>query len=251
MSTVLSVDGHMDVLVVDDERPTVEMLVHYLRLDKSVGQVHTAHSAQEALLVLYDKQVDAVLLDIHMPGLSGLDVARAIGRFATPPAIVFVTADEEQALKAFDLDAADYILKPVSPLRLRRSLERVRRASRPAADAPQDRIIAMDLGGVSAVVRRDEIQYVEAAGDYVRLHTANFSSLVRASISSIEEEWADDGFVRIHRSYLVALAHVDQIRLSTTSGSVLVGSTELPVSRRNLSLVRRRLHATRPGTRHR
>lgn len=115
----------ISVLVVDDEPPARAELEYLLRQDPRVGRVSAAASGADALLALRESEVDVVLLDIHMPGLSGLDLAGVLRRFAKPPAIVFVTADESHAVDAYDLAAADYLLKPVRPQRLAQSLGRV------------------------------------------------------------------------------------------------------------------------------
>jgi two-component system response regulator LytT len=239
------VNPALDVLVADDEKPTVDVIAHYLGMDPRVRRVHRALSSKEALRVLYDERLDAAFLDIHMPGLSGLELARVIDRFSHPPAIIFVTADEDQALKAFELKAVDYPLKPVSQERLRQAVGRIGGSS-PVATNESD-VITVDSAGVSKVIRRSAVLYAEASGDYVRLHSASSDFLVRMAISTLEEQWADAGFIRIHRSYLVALRHIQEVQFGRTTGSVLVGNVRLPVSRRSAALVRRRLNATRVG----
>src|SRR4051794_19054480 len=106
-------DTLLRVLVIDDERPALDELAFLLERDPRVGGVLTSDSATEALRILQDLDVDAVFLDIQMPGLSGLDLAQVLGRFRSPPTIVFVTAHEEHALDAFEVHAVDYVLKPV------------------------------------------------------------------------------------------------------------------------------------------
>src|SRR6478735_9101607 len=103
----------INVLVADDELPAVEELAYLLGRDDRIGTIHRASSGSEALRALASESVDAVFLDIHMPAVSGLDVARAIARSTRKPAVVFVTADEECALEAFELAAVDYLLKPI------------------------------------------------------------------------------------------------------------------------------------------
>src|ERR671921_1746121 len=113
------------VLAVDDEPPALDELAYLLRADAQVGSVHTAGDATEALRVLRDTDVDVVFLDIRMPGLDGMELARVLRRFARPPAIVFVTAYDDGAVDAFDLGATDYVRKPVRAERLAESLRRV------------------------------------------------------------------------------------------------------------------------------
>lgn len=237
------------VLIADDEQPAVDELAFLLGQDPRVGIIHQAASGAEAIRVLTREPVDAAFLDIHMPGLNGFDLARAIQRFERRPALVFVTADEDGALEAFDLAAVDYLLKPVRTERLERSVSRVidslKAASTPTSDAtPESRNdrIAVTLGGTTRMIRRDRVRYVHAQGDYARLHTDDASYLVRVPMADLERQWSD-GFVRIHRSYLVSIAHLSRIRLGGDHPSVMVGATELPVSRRLLPALRDRLES--------
>jgi two-component system, LytTR family, response regulator LytT len=233
----------INVVVADDELPAVEELAYLLAQDARVGQIHRATSGAEALRALEEFDVDALFLDIHMPALSGLDIARVISRFARPPAVVFVTADEAQALEAFELAAVDYVLKPIRPERLAESVRRV--CELMEDDAPRPEVVTVDQGGITKMIRRDEIRYVQAQGDYARLHTAEASYLVRVPLNDLEQQWASAGYVRIHRSYLVAMDKIDQVKLHAGRAAVVVGGTELPVSRRALPGLRERLAANR------
>jgi DNA-binding LytR/AlgR family response regulator len=232
------------VLVVDDERPALDELAWLLGRDDRVGPITCCDSATAALRVLRDEPVDAVLVDIAMPGLTGLELAEVLARFSTPPPIVFVTAHAEHAVDAFDLHAVDYVLKPVREERLR---EAVRRITEVGPPQPADDTIPVELGGVTRFVNRSEIRYVEAQGDYARLHTAAGSHLVRVPIGALEERWAGVGFVRIHRSLLVALAHVDEIRVEGGRAAVVVAGLELQVSRRYTPILRDLLRRHRQG----
>jgi DNA-binding LytR/AlgR family response regulator len=220
------------VLVVDDERPALDELAYLLEGDDRVGEVLTCDSATEGLVTLQAEDVDAVFLDIQMPGLSGIELAQVLSRFRTPPAIVFVTAHDEHAVDAFELRAVDYVLKPVRRDRLAEAVRRVvESGSEPAVS--QDLELPVERGGVTRLVRRSEITYVEAQGDYARLHTAEGSHLLRVPLTQLETEWAPAGFVRIHRSLLVALAHVSELRMDGGRCSVrLSDGTDLGVSRR-------------------
>ncbi|WP_078861170.1 LytR/AlgR family response regulator transcription factor [Streptomyces sp. NRRL F-2747] len=257
------------VLAVDDEKPLLEELLYLLGSDPRVLSAEGASDATQALRRITraletgpegPDGIDVVFLDIHMAGLTGLDIARLLAGFAQPPLIVFVTAHEGFAVQAFDLKAVDYVLKPVRPERL---AEAVRRACaqlgrtaaaqppgpagppaapaapagpgvpaqrRPApevtiADRSADQI-AVELGGVTRFVAIADIAYVEAQGDYARLHTNEGSHLVRIPLSTLEERWAARGFVRIHRRHLVALGRIDELRLDAGTTSVRVGSAE-------------------------
>ena len=237
------------VLVVDDERPALDELAWLLDRDPRVGTVLTTDSAAEALRVLQEEQVDAVFMDIRMPGLTGLDLARVLSRFKAPPPVVFVTAHDEHAVDAFELNAVDYVLKPVRDDRLAEAVRRVVEAQGTTSAQADDDQIAVELGGVTRFVSRGEVRYVEAQGDYARLHTASGSHLVRVPLTTLEEQWQDAGFVRIHRSLLVALPHVEEVRMDAGRCTVVVGGEELVVSRRHTRELRDLLvRRSRPGT---
>ncbi|HAG60500.1 MAG TPA: DNA-binding response regulator [Arthrobacter bacterium] len=233
----------INVLVADDEIPAVEELAYLLGKDDRIGVIHRATSGAEALRALNTESIDAAFLDIHMPAVSGLDVARAITRSSKPPAVVFVTADEDCALEAFELAAVDYLLKPVRAERLSRSVGRISELLRDGGPAPE--MITVDQGGTTRMIRRDDVTYVQAQGDYARLHTADASYLIRVPLADLEQQWAEAGFIRTHRSYLVALKHVQSMKLAADKPSVSVAGAGLPISRRHLPNVREKLEATR------
>jgi DNA-binding LytR/AlgR family response regulator len=236
------------VLVVDDERPALDELAFLLARDERVDAVLTADSAADALRVLQEDDVDALFTDIRMPGLSGIDLAGVLSKFRTAIPVVFVTAYEGHAVDAFDLHAVDYLLKPVRDERLTEAVRRVVEATQAGAGPPTDDSIPVELGGVTRFVSRADVLYAEAQGDYARLHTAGGSHLIRTPLTTLEEDWRDLGFVRIHRSLLVSLAHVDEVRVDAGRCSVLVGGHELIVSRRHTRKLRDVLvRRTRPG----
>ncbi|QIG44905.1 response regulator transcription factor [Nocardioides anomalus] len=227
------------VLVVDDERPALSELEYLLDQDDRIGEVIACDSATEALRTLHEREVDAVFLDIQMPGLTGLELAQVLARFRTPPPVVFVTAHEGHAVEAFDLRAVDYVLKPVREERLAEAVRRVIEGGDRAPAPVEDVQIPVELGGVTRFVDRRDVTHVEAQGDYARLHAATGSHLIRVPLTTLEEEWAGAGFVRIHRSLLVALRHVTEVRMEQGRCTVVVaGSTELGVSRRHTRQLR-------------
>ncbi|MDN5764451.1 MAG: LytTR family DNA-binding domain-containing protein [Humibacillus sp.] len=255
------------VLAVDDEAPALDELVWMLGRHPQVGQVLSAGSGEAALRVLHDQQVDAIFLDVQMPGLNGLDLARVLSRFAAAPPVVFVTAHEQHAVDAFELNVVDYVLKPVRDERLSEAVRRVVRAvegrvhggaggagsAGGSASTSDDETIVVELGGVSRLLARADVMWVEAHGDYARLHTASDSHLVRMPLTTLADEWRDSGFVRIHRSFLVALGHIAEWRTEAGRTTVMVGGHELVVSRRHTRalrdlLVRRAQPRTRGGT---
>jgi DNA-binding LytR/AlgR family response regulator len=250
--------GGLRALAVDDEVPALEELAYLLRADPRISNVLVASGAAEALRLLEVAAVDVVFLDIHMPGLDGIDVARVLARFAEPPPIVFVTAYDDHAVDAFEVRAVDYLMKPVRQERLAEAIRRVveSRGSAPpakagAAEAPAeapDENIPVELGGVTRFISRKDVLYVEAHGDYARLYTAEGNHLVRVPLNTLEERWRPAGFVRVHRRHLVQVSHIDEVRLDSGRVSVCVGGTELAVSRRHTRQLRDLLvRNARPG----
>ena len=243
----------LHVLAVDDERPALDELVHLLRGDQRIGRVSQAGDASSALrdlsrMLVEGERLDAVFLDIRMPGLDGLDFTRLLTGFAAPPPVVFVTAHDDCAVTAYELGALDYLLKPVRPERLAESVRRVGVAARRAGPPPdedardsEDEMIPVELGGRTRLVSRRSVTHVEAQGDYVRLHTADGGYLVRMPLSALTKRWEAAGFIRIHRSTLVASAHVTELRFDGGRAAVQIGDELLQVSRRHTREVRDRL----------
>ena len=233
----------LSVLAVDDELPALEELRYLLTRDPMVSSVRTATNAADALRELGEQRADVVMLDIRMPGMTGMELARTFRQFAVPPAVVFVTAYEEYARQAFEVDAVDYLLKPITPERLGHALEKASRVEESGDTPPGDtlELIPVEVGKRTKLLRREEVCYAEAAGDYVRLHTTREAVLLRVPLSVLEERWEAAGFCRIHRSYLVALAAITELRTEGNQLYCMIGEVELPVSRRHLRDLRDRL----------
>ncbi|QIZ35358.1 response regulator transcription factor [Saccharopolyspora sp. ASAGF58] len=260
------------VLAVDDEMAGLDEMKYLLGSNSRVGRVLTAFDAAEALRLLRSDDpeligrrdgdesiVDAVFADVSMPGLSGMELARVLTAFRNPPALVFITGHEENALEAFEVGALDYIMKPANAERIDRALRTIEKNKAQAAkgtralEAPaaDDEVIPVELAGTTRMIPRKDVRWVEAQGDYARLHTAEDSHLVRIPLAQLEERWAEAGFLRIHRSFLVSLPLVTELRMSSSGYSVVLGGgppKELPVSRRHTRELKDRLvRAPRQG----
>jgi DNA-binding LytR/AlgR family response regulator len=240
-------------LVVDDQPATLDRLARMLRADPSVAQVSTAADSVGALRMLREIDVDVVFIEVLMPGMDGMELAWIIKRFRTAPAVVFVTRHPGRAAEAFDLGAVDYLSKPAPPERLAESLRRViarRPADRPApgpaepASHADEEVIPVELGGITKLVPRSEVRWIQARGDYARLHTADGSYLIRARTAALADRWRAAGLLQIHRSYLVQRRYVSEVR-GAESGrlTVVVDGKHLPVSRRMAPRLRRDLLA--------
>jgi DNA-binding LytR/AlgR family response regulator len=233
--------GALRCLVVDDEAPARDELAYLLSGDPRVARVRCAQSAAQALKVLTDEQVDVIFCDIRMPGLDGVELARVVGRFAEPPQFVFVTAFDDHAVDAFELGATDYVMKPVRAGRISEAVRRVVTSGTGESVDDNDETISVELAGVTKFVRRSAIRYVTAQGDYTRLHTEAGDHLLRTPLSVLEDRWRTAGFVRIHRSTLINLAQVEEVRSLDGRMTVRLAGAELPVSRRHTRDVRDRL----------
>jgi len=239
----------LSVLAVDDVPPALADLCRLLAASPEIAEVAGAGDPLAALRMIQSGRYDAVFLDIAMPGLDGLELASLLARLTEPPVIVFVTAYEQHAVAAFGIGAVDYLLKPVRAERLADALARVNRmipTARPAPESPAlpDAMAALPVesGGRTRYIRRNEVHFVEAHGDYVRLHAVSGVHEVRMPISRLDEYWAPAGFVRVHRGFLVALDAVRELRSDSVGG--LLAHTDLgdvPVSRRHARELRERL----------
>jgi DNA-binding LytR/AlgR family response regulator len=245
------------LLAVDDEPLALDDLTHLLARDARVAEVVGVRDGLEALRLLRGKRFDAVFLDINMPGLDGVELAGVLANLVERPMVVFVTAHEDRAADAYTLDAVDYVLKPLRPERLAGALDKLarRRASlQPADDAGAEgpaeaaddlAAIAVDDGRRRYFLRRDDVVFAEAHRDYVHLHTVGANQgvhVVRLALSVLETAWAAHGFLRVHRSYLVALRHVTELTRDPLGGQLVrVGGHDLPVSRRQTTVLRDRV----------
>jgi two-component system LytT family response regulator len=229
------------VLIVDDEEPARALLREYLT-GADVEIVGECRNGFEAVKAVNDLSPDLMFLDIQMPKLNGFEVLELLGRDV---AVVFVTAFDEHAIRAFEVNAVDYILKPVSPERVKTALDRARqhvaaRAPMPVAElaaaarpaGPASRIVVRQ-GARVHVIPADKLDFAEAQDDYVSLRSEGKSYLKQQTLADLEASLDPARFVRIHRSYLLNLDRL--ARIDTEGGEpkavVLHDGTRLPLSR--------------------
>jgi two-component system response regulator AlgR len=207
-------------LVVDDEPLAVERLQLLLARMEGVVLAGTASEGAAALRMVEATRPDAVLLDIAMPGMDGIDVARALTRSAKPPLVIFVTAFDMFAVAAFDVEAVDYVMKPVSAERLARAVERARErlaergespAAGPSGSAYVEEFWVSEARGLVRLSASD-VDRVSAERDYMRLHVGNRSWLINHTIGKLEAELDPERFVRLHRSAIVRRDFVTGLR---------------------------------------
>lgn len=234
-------------LAVDDVPPALDDICRLLREAPEVGEVAEAGDPLTALKMIQHDRFDVVFLDISMPGLDGMELANLLARQSEPPVIVFITAYDGHAVTAYGIGAVDYLLKPVRPERLLAALAKVRKMLPTAPKQAPKRVDALaalpvETAGRTRYVRRSEVRFAEAQGDYVKLHTSDGVHLMRMPISRLEEYWEGTGFMRTHRGFLVALDAIRELRSDSTGGLLaLTDLGEVPVSRRHARALRERL----------
>ncbi len=245
----------LTILAVDDERTQVEDLARLLRSSEIVEEVECAFDGREALAKVSDHQYDAIFLDVRMPDLDGLELARVLRRFATPPQLVFVSAHDSAAVDAFELHALDYLRKPVSRGRAEEALARVATArdsearerqngnARSGASDSEMVAVANVRTGSTRLIARGSILYVQSHGDFVRIVTADGRFLLRATLTDIERRWEPFGFVRVHRQYVANLPRAVELRpqFGSTAELVFPAGQTIPVARRHVPDLGRRL----------
>lgn len=209
----------LSILVVDDEPLAVERMQLLLARCEQVRLAGTASEGHAGIRLVEALSPDVVLLDIAMPGMDGIDVARALAALPNSPVVIFVTAFDSFAVAAFEVEAVDYLMKPVDPERLTRALDRARmhiekrRGGDGAGDAPQylEEFWASDQTGLVRISVQD-IDKITAERDYMRLHVGKRSWLVHHSMSKLEEGLDPGRFVRLHRSAIVRRDFVGALR---------------------------------------
>jgi two-component system LytT family response regulator len=221
----------MRVLIVDDEPPARARLKRLLAVHPHIEVVGEASDAAEALAAVASLQPELLLLDVQMPGGSGLDVAASLADPA--PRIVFVTAFDDYAVPAFDAAALDYLLKPVDPARLARSIERWLSAAPTAQRRPPPQRLLIPERGRTRVIETAGIVRLEAADNYVEVHTqAQGMVLMRRTLAALVDDLGPQ-FLRVHRRHAVALAQVDSLQAGEHGEALLRlrDGQQLPVSR--------------------
>jgi two-component system, LytTR family, response regulator AlgR len=244
----------LSVLIVDDELPARERLQRLVEELPGCTVAGVCSNGTDALSEVGRVKPSVVLLDIRMPGMTGIEVARHLGALENPPAIVFTTAYDEYALEAFESQAVGYLLKPVRGERLAQALKQASRLrapqliglglGTPAAPLAARQHVAVRIRDQLKLVPVKDIRYFRADQKYVTVRHSRGEDLIDESLKQLEEEFARD-FVRAHRSILVAIAHVEGLeRVGSDDGYALRlrGETEpVSVSRRQLAELRKRL----------
>ncbi len=226
----------INCLVVDDEPIAREGILEYIRQIDYLNPVAQCKSAAEAAGVLQRNKIDLIFIDIQMPKLSGIEFVKAL---ANPPLIIFTTAYSEYALEGFELDVVDYLLKPISFARFLKSVEKVQNylhARNKDLSITRDFFFIKCNGKIEKILM-DDVIYIEAMANYVIIHTRIKKYITYLTFSGIEEQLPSDLFVRVHKSFLVAISSIQTI----DGNEVITGSMRLPLSKNYRSEVMRRI----------
>ena len=219
----------LTVLLVDDEPLAREGLRILLDRDPDIGTVYDAKNGNEAVAALRERPVDLVFLDVQMPEMDGFAAVREVGAEQMPP-VVFVTAHDQYAIQAFEVNAIDYLLKPVTADRFAKALERVKARIQSRGDGSDTnrqilslletiasptrylKRLAVRTAGKTVLVDVTEIDWIEAAENYVQLHTARGNHLLHVAISTLEKSLDPATFLRIHRSVIVNITRIRELQ---------------------------------------
>jgi two-component system response regulator AlgR len=237
-------DSPIRTLVVDDEPLAIERLQILCAREPMIDLVGTASDGEAALRLIEALQPEMVLLDIAMPGLDGIGVAKAVERFDRRPALIFCTAFDQYAVTAFDLSATDYLLKPVAQDRLGRAVARVvERRREPVDDQPASEYAQeFWVPHRSEMIRvaAQDIDRIEAERDYMRLHLGQRSFLLHQTITELERRLDPANFIRLHRSTIVRRDRISRLShdgmgvwhaVLTDEERIRIGRTYLPAAR--------------------
>lgn len=218
----------MNCILIDDERPALDLLEDNIKQIPFLTIVGAFRKPMEALEVLKTQQIDLLFLDIQMPGINGLDLIRVLNN---PPMVILVTAYGEHALDGFNLDVVDYLLKPVPFSRLLKAAQKAQTLLQ--LRQPLDKVLPAkeDYFFVNAnyalvKVKIADITYVEGMKDYVRINTADGKPVVtRMGLKNIEERLGAERFMRVHRSYVIALERIESVQ----KNQLIIDGTEIPI----------------------
>lgn len=217
----------MNCLIVDDNkiaRTTMKQLASQV---KDLVIISECAHAMEAYNFLLEQPVDLVFLDIEMPGMTGLELIKNLGD--KRPVIIFTTSKKEYAVEAFELNVADYIVKPVTPARFVQAVDRARvilDSITEEVNINEEEFIFFRDSNIIRRLKLEDILFAEAMGDYVKLYTSQKFFAIHTTLKAVEERLPASRFVRVHRSYIVALGKIDTIQ----DGALVIGSKSVPVA---------------------
>jgi len=229
----------MNCLIIDDNKIARTTLKQLASQVKDLTVAGECSNAMEAWNLLQEEAVDLLLLDIEMQGMSGLELTRHLGN--KRPVIVFTTSKKEYAAEAFELNVADYIVKPVTPARFIQAIDKVREildSGKEEVKYTEDEFIFIRDSNIVRRLSLDDILYAEAMGDYVKLYTPGKFYAIHTTLKAVEERLPPSKFLRVHRSYIVAISKIETIQ----DGALIVNGKPLPVADAYRSALNKRMN---------
>jgi DNA-binding LytR/AlgR family response regulator len=229
----------MRCLIVDDNqlaRMAMKQLVSQVQMLELVAE---CSDAMQAYNYLNSGQVDLLFLDIEMPGMTGIELTKKLGN--KKPLIIFTTAKPDYAVEAFELNVVDYVVKPVSTARFLQAVEKAKEAldsNKQEVKIEDKEFVFVKDNGILKKLNVEDILYLEAMGDYVKVHTSQKFHVLHSTLKSIEEKLPLNKFLRIHRSYIVALHKIDFIQ----DGIISIGKSSIPVAETYKAALNKRLN---------
>jgi len=208
-------------IIIDDEPLALEILEHFISRTPELELVAKCGNAIDAFKVLHDQQVDLMFLDIKMPGINGLDFA---GSLKNPPAVIFTTAFAEHAVKGFEMEAIDYLLKPITYERFEKSIHKMLKVWQPETKAPKD-YMYFKVSGRLIKIQHADLLYAQSVKDYILICTKTGNHLTHMTMKYLSELLPSPAFLRVHRSYLVNQALVNLV----DKNSIQIGNDRIPV----------------------
>lgn len=215
------------VIIVDDEPLAISVIEGYLQRIPGINIIATFNDGLPAFEFLQENEVDIMFLDVEMPKLTGIELVRSL---QNPPAVIITSANKDYAIEGFDLNVSDYILKPITFERLLRAISKVKESlayKKNAENPTEKQYIIFKENKKNIRVRLEDILYFESIKDYVKVVTKDKNIVTKLSIASIEEKLDKSMFIRVHRSFIVSLKHID----SYSSVSIGIGEVEIPIGR--------------------
>ena len=229
----------MKCLIVDDNKMARMALKQLVNQVTGLELIAECTDAKEALISLNSSHVDLLLLDIEMPDMNGLDLTKKLGN--NRPLIIFTTAKKDYAVEAFELNVVDYLVKPITLPRFTQAIEKAIEAlesNKEEVKVEEQGFVFVKDNGILKRISIDDIIFLEAMGDYVKVHTGQKFHVVHATLKSIEEKLPLSKFVRVHRSYIVAINKIDYIQ----EGTISIGKTTIPVADTHKTNLNKRLN---------
>lgn len=229
----------MKCILVDDNKLARMALKQLVSQVPNLDLIAECNDAPEALSQIHSNGVDLLLLDIEMPGMSGIDLIKKLSN--NKPLIIFTTAKTGYAVEAFELSVIDYLVKPITLPRLKQAVDKAQEtldSKKQEVKVEEQGFVFVKDNGVLKRISIDDILFLEAMGDYVKVHTAQKFHVVHATLKSIEEKLPSSKFLRVHRSYIVAINKIDYIQ----EGTISIGKTTIPVADTHKTNLNKRLN---------